>query len=300
MRSSLTHSMTLALAALAIGPHAARAADTASTNRIEAPPCAVLVAGPGAPASLECQLNGNADIRSWGEAVNGEGVLRTLSGAEVSFEAIERTATSQSRWLDGLVWLGGAVPSQVVFQGLLTGGFAIDISRGTISPIGVEQGRVTAQLQVRAGTATANADAALARDSSQGTGRFTEAVAQPVTLSLAWTPAAVGDTLPYEQRLVTSATATNAWFRQGAGSVDAQADFRNGSGLVSVRWLDAAGHDLGSAVQWAWTHELTALPVPEPGTPVLWLAGGLVLAAWARRCAVSAPSPSAGCRRPSR
>jgi hypothetical protein len=52
---------------------------------------------------------------------------------------------------------------------------------------------------------------------------------------------------------------------------------------VAVRWLDASGADLGSAVHWAWTHGLTAVPVPEPATPALWLAGALALAAWTRR-----------------
>lgn len=292
--------LPLALAALAGGPHAARAAEAASINRIEAPPCAVLLTGPGVPAALDCRANGNADIRSWGEAVNGSGVLRALSGAEVSFEAVERSATTQTRWLDALVWLGGSLPAQVVFEGRLGGGFAIDIRRGSLSPPGVEQGRVMAQLQLRAGSALASAEASLVRDSSGGGGRFTEAVAQPVTLAVAWTPAAPGATLAYEQRLVTGATATNAWFRQGAGTVDAQADFRAGSGLVSVRWLDAGGQDLGGAVQWAWAHELSPLPVPEPATLALWLAGAAALAAWARRrpAAFSAPWPSAGCRRP--
>jgi len=292
--------LTLALAALAGAPDAARAADAASTNRIEAPPCTQLVTGPGAPASLDCQLNGNADIRSWGEAVNSEGVLRVLSGAEVSFEAVARSATTQSRWLDGLVWLGGAVPAQVVFEGRLVGGFAIDIRRGSISPPGVEQGRVAAQLLLQAdagsGAVVATADAAMARDSAGDVGLWTESVSQPVMLTLAWTPAAPGATLAYEQRLLTTATATNAWFRQGAGTVDARADFRDGSGLVGVRWLDASGTELGSAVQWAWTHELVTVPVPEPGTLALWLAGALVLAVPV--AASTSRSPSARCRRP--
>lgn len=212
-------------------------------------------------------------------------MLQGLSGAEVWFEALERRATTQSQWLDSLVWLGGAVPARVVFEGLLAGGLVIDIRRGSISPPGVEQGRVTAQLLLRAdagsGPVVATADAAMTRDSTAGGGRWTEAVLQPLTLP--WTPTAPGAVLAYEQRLFTSATATNAWFRQGAGTVDAQADFRAGSGLVGVRWLDATGADLGSAVQWAWTHELVAVPVPEPATPVLWLAGSLCVAAWARR-----------------
>ena len=283
LRRALPGALTLTLALAA----PARAADSASTNRLEAPPCPVIVAGPGTPVALDCQLNGNADIRSWGEAVNTGGVLRGLTGAEVRFEALERSATTHSRWLDTLVWLGGAVPSQVVFEGLLAGNLAIDIGRGSISPAGVERGRVTAQLQLRAdagGTpAVATAAAALARDSSAGGGRWAEAVLQPVTLSLGWTPAAPGATLAFEQSLHTTATATNAWFRQGAGTVEVGADFRGGSGLVAVRWLDASGADLGSAVHWAWTHGLTAVPVPEPATPALWLAGALALAAWTRR-----------------
>jgi hypothetical protein len=263
----------------------ARAADPASINRLDTPPCTLLVGGPGATVARDCQLNGNNDIRSWGEAGNAAGVLRGLSGAEVAFEAIERSASSESRWSDSLVWLGGAVPAQVVFEGMLLGGFAIDIARGTISPPGVEQGRLTAQLLLLANTGgtpvLASSTASLSRDSANGTGgQWTETVSQPVTLSLDWTPTAPGAALSFEQRLITTATATNAWFRQGGGTVNAQADFLRGSGLAGVRWLDDSGADLGSAVQWTWAYG--PAPVPEPGTPLLWLGGLATLALWAR------------------
>ncbi|MFN9744232.1 MAG: PEP-CTERM sorting domain-containing protein, partial [Betaproteobacteria bacterium] len=282
-----------ALAALAVAALPARAADPGSLNRIDAPPCPVLTTPSSVPAALDCQLNGNNRIHSWGEATQAAGVLRGLAGAEVLFEPVERTATTELRWLDTLVWLGGAVPAQVVFTGVLDGAFGIELTRGTISPPGVEQGRVSARLELRAGgtPAVASAAASLARDTASGAGgSWAEAVQQPVTLAVAWAPTAPGATLAYEQRLVTAATATNAWFRQGGGSVNAVADFRDGSGLAEVRFLGADGTDLGAAVNWAWVQGTA--PVPEPGTLALWLAGTLALAALTSR------SPSAGCRRP--
>ncbi len=285
-----------ALAALALVTLPARAADPGSINRIDAPPCAVLTTPAALPAALDCQVNGNARIHSWGEATQADGVLRGLAGAEVLFEAIERTATTELRWLDTLVWLGGAVPAQVVFTGVLDGALGIELTRGTISPPGVEQGRVSARLELRAGGTSAAAAASLARDTAAGAGgSWTEAVLQPVTLTVAWAPTAPGATLGYEQRLVTTATATNAWFRQGGGAVNAVADFRDGSGLVDVRFFGTDGADLGPAVQWAWAQGTA--PVPEPGTLALWLAGALALAARAST-RLTSRSPSAGCRRP--
>ena len=301
MPSSLQRAACALIAASGLLTLPARsvAADPAATNRVDTPPCAPVITAPGATATSDCQLNGNANIRSWGEAANADGLLRGLSGAEVRFEAVQRTASTDSRWLDALVWLGGAVPAQVVFEGQLRGRFSVDIARGSISPPGVEQGQVMAELQLRAGAAPAvTAAATRARDSTAGSGLWAEPVWQPLTLTLAWTPAAPGATLAYEQRLITRATATNDWFRQGGGTVDAQADFRDGSGLVAVRWLDADGAELGDRVHWAWAHGVS--PVPEPAAPALMLAGGLLLAARARRRrgGVSARWPSARCRRP--
>ncbi len=267
-------------------PVFAAAADPGSINRIEAPPCAVLVTPAGAPAQLDCRANGNDDIRSWGEAANASGVLQSLVGAEVRFEAIQRSARSEASWVDSLVWLGGAAPSRVVFEGLLVGGFAIDITRGSISPAGVEQGVATARLELRAtagGVPAAQAvEASLARSSAGGAGgTWTEAVQRPLSLALDWAPAAPGATLGFEQRLLTSATARNDWFRQGGGAVDVQAGFLSGSGLVAVRFFGGDGQELGDAVQWGWAHGVT--PVPEPHAAVLWLAGLLALALWAPR-----------------
>lgn len=260
----------------------ARAIDPASLNRLELPPCTPQTSAPGTAISGQCTQNGNSVIRSWGEAANAPGPLGALSGAQVSFEAIARVGRTESRWLDSLVWLGGAVPAQVVFEAVLDGRFGAEIVRGVISPPGVEQVRATAALELRAdpgGTPVANT--ASAEFQRNAPGSWQAPVLQPLSLSVAWSPGAPGASLLFEQRLSTSTTAQNDWFRQGAGSALGVADFRAGSGLVAVRWLDASGAELGDSVTWAWVHGTS--PVPEPGSGALWAAGVAAVLGLARR-----------------
>ncbi len=40
------------------------AADPAAPNRVDTPPCAPVISAPGATATSDCQINGNAHIRS--------------------------------------------------------------------------------------------------------------------------------------------------------------------------------------------------------------------------------------------
>lgn len=281
----------LALALLsAWAPVRAQTLDPASINRVDAPPCVPLIGAPGQPVSQLCEANGNASNRGGGSSFNATGVMGGQALAQVDFEAISRDAGTLAVWRDGLVWLGGATPAQVALDLSLNGSFALTILRrdNTLSPLGTEQGRLGAALQLIAGGAGSPAaatqqelTASLERDSRNLVGTLAQAVALSgqLTVPLAsWTP---GVALPVELRLSTSAQADNDWFRSGAGSVIGQADFLAGSGLAGLRWLDAAGQDISDQVQWRWQFGIT--PVPEPASALLLGLGLVALAARARR-----------------